>query len=210
MSKTEDVVKRLKQFLGYKNDLQLAKSLGVKPTTLASWKVRKSLRYDKVIDLCKKRGVDLNDLFHVRPNLKLNVELGSRKVKLIPVDRQIEYFLNYKKCCFAAPVCAFPTDEEVDMAFQVGTDNMYPTLKINSYVLSKKVDLRDIEPWKLYVLVVENKGILCCRFKRRTDEGSLVFVNDNRSFNDLIITFSSVREIFSVRGVFVPNTKNLI
>ncbi|EHO09849.1 LexA family transcriptional regulator [Myroides odoratimimus] len=210
MSKTEEIVKRLKQFLGYENDLQLAKSLGIKPTTLSSWKNRKSLGYDKVISLCKKNRVDLNELFLVEPNSRLNVELSSRKVKMISVERQIEYFLNYKKCYFTAPVCAFPTDEEVDIAFQIGGDNMCPTVKINSYVLSKKIELHDIESWKMYVLVVERKGILCCRFKRHTEQGELVFISDNKAFDNLTVNPSDIREIFSVRGVFVPNTKNLL
>lgn len=94
MLQANDVIKRLKQLLGYKNDLELAKILGIKPNTLSSWKVRETMRYDKIIAICKKYKIDLNDLFLAHPNSVLNVDLENRRVKMISVDHHIEYFLN--------------------------------------------------------------------------------------------------------------------
>jgi len=127
MLQANEVIKRLKQLLGYKNDLELANLLGIKPNTLSSWKVRETLRYDKIIEICKKH----------------------------------------------------------------------------------KIDLADIKPWHIYLLVVEGKGILCYRFKRYTVEGELLFISDNPAFDTFTVNPNDVREIFCIRGAFLPNIKNL-
>lgn len=209
MSQTNDVIRRLKQLLGYKNDQELAELLEIKPNTLSSWKIRDTLRYDKIIALCRRQRIDLNDLFLVFPNIGLNVDFEHRRVKMISVDHQIEYFLDPEKCSASAPLCAFPTEEAIDMAFQIGVNNMYPTLKVSSYVLSKRIDILEMKPWQLYLMVIKGKGILCYRFKRSTDEGELIFVSDNPTFDNLVIKTEEIREIFCVRGVFLPNIKNL-
>lgn len=210
MLQVEDIIKKLKQFIGYENDNELAAILGIKPNTLASWKVRKTLSYSKIIDLCRKCNIDLNDLFSVYPDSGLNIDLGYRRVRMISADHQVEYFLNKQKCCLTAPISTFPTDQEIDMAFQIAVDNMYPTLNISSYVLSKKIELNEIKVWQLYLLIIENKGVLCYRFKRYTLEGELVFISDNPTFDNVTINPKDVREIFSIRGVFIPNIKHLI
>jgi len=209
MLRTNDVIRRLKQLLGYKNDQELAELLGVKPNTLSSWKIRDTLRYDKIIALCRKQRIDLNDLFLVFPNIGLNINFEDRRVKMISVDHHIEYFLDPVKCCANAPLCAFPTEEPIDMAFQIGVDNMYPTLKVSSYVLTKRIELSQMKPWQLYLLVIKGKGILCYRFKRAAEGGELIFVSDNPSFDNLVIKADEIREIFCVRGLFLPNIKNL-
>ncbi|EHQ41367.1 LexA family transcriptional regulator [Myroides odoratus] len=209
MLQANEVIKRLKQLLGYKNDLELANLLGIKPNTLSSWKVRETMRYDKIIAICKKHKIDLNDLFLAHPNSVLNVDLENRRVKMISVDHHIEYFLNAEKCCGTSPTCVFPTEEEIDMAFQIGVENMYPTIKVSSYVLTKQIDLSEIKPWHIYLLVVEGKGILCYRFKRYTPEGELLFISDNPAFDSFLVEPKDIREIFCIRGAFLPNIKNL-
>jgi len=209
MLQAHEVIGRLKQLLGYKNDLELANVLGIKPNTLSSWKIRETLRYDKIIEICKANKIDLNDLFLTHPNSILNVDVERRRVKMISVDHQIEYFLNPEKCCGTSPSCIFPTEEEVDMAFQIGIENMYPTIKVSSYVLSKKIELTDIKPWHIYLFVLENKGILCYRFKRYTTEGELLLISDNPAFDNLVVKPDEIRELFCIRGAFLSNIKNL-
>ncbi|MCS4238253.1 helix-turn-helix domain-containing protein [Myroides odoratus] len=210
MVQANEVITRLKQLLGYKNDLQLAEVLDIKPNTLSTWKKRETLAYDKIIEVCKKYKIDLNDLFLTHPNSILNINLEDRRVKMISVDHHIEYFLNPEKCYGTSPSCVFPIAEEVDMAFQIGVENMFPTVKVSSYVLVKKIALQDILPWQIYVLVVENRGILCYRFKQYTAEGNLFLVSDNFAFENLEIRPEDVREVFCIHGAFLPNVKNLI
>jgi len=210
MLHVNEVIGRLKQLLKLKTDLELANLLEIKPNTLSSWKIRETLRYDKVIEVCKKYKIDLNEVFLVHPNSVYNVDLEDRIVKMISVDHQIEYFINPEKCLATSPSCIFPTEEEVDTAFQIGVENMYPTIKVSSYVLSKQIDLAEIKPWHIYLLVVEGKGILCYRFKRLGEQGELVFISDNPAFDSLTIQSDEIREIYCIRGIFLPNVKNLV
>lgn len=210
MLDANDVIRRLKQLLGFKTDLELANLLDIKPNTLSSWKIRDTMRYDKIIDVCKRHKIDLNELFLVHPNAVYNVDLDSRVVKMISVDHHIEYFLNPEKCLATSPACVFPTEEEVSIGFQIGVENMYPTIKVSSYVLSTKIQPSEMKPWHIYVLVLENRGILFYRFKRMLENETFLFVSDNPAFDQLTFTEDEIREVFCIRGIFAPSIKNVI
>lgn len=210
MLQANDIIKRLKQLLGFKTDLELANLLEIKPNTLSSWKVRETLRYDKIIEICKEHKIDLNDLFLVHPNSVYKADLDNRVVKMISVNQHIEYFINPEKCLASSPACVFPTEEEVTIGFQIGVENMYPTLKVSSYLLSIKVDPTALKPWYMYVLIVENRGILYHRFKRVLDNGKLLFVSDNPAFESVTLFVGEIREAFVVRAIFLPHVKSLV
>lgn len=210
MLDANDVIRRLKQLLGFKTDLELANLLGIKPNTLSSWKIRETLRYDKIIEVCKEHRIDLNELFLTHPNAVYKGNLEDRVVKMISVDHQIEYFINPEKCLATSPTCIFPTEDEVNIGFQIGVENMYPTIKVSSYVLSMPIEPAEMKPWHIYVLVVENRGILCYRFKRKMENGELLFVSDNPVFDSMTLRMEEIRAVFSIRGIFLPSVKNLV
>jgi hypothetical protein len=68
----------------------------------------------------------------------------------------------------------------------------------------------EMKPWNIYVLIIENRGVLCYRFKRLTDSKEWLFVSDNHTFEDLTVRANEVREVFCVRGIFLPHIKNLV
>lgn len=210
MLDANDVISRLKLLLGLKTDLELANLLEIKPNTLSSWKIRETVRYDRIIVICKKFKIDLNEVFLIHPNSVYNVDLDDRIVKMISVDHHIEYFINPVKCLASSPSYVFPTEDEVDIAFQIGVENMFPTIKVSSYLLSKKIDLHEMKPWNIYVLIVENRGVLCYRFKRLTESKEWSFASDNHAFEGLILKEEEIREVFCIRGVFLPHIKNLV
>lgn len=209
MKSSDNIIKKLKQLLGLKTDLELANILHVKPNTVSSWKSRETLQYEKIILLCKENKIDLNDLFFDETNRANSTDLQKRKVKMVSVDHHFEYFLNPERVWATSPSYIFPTEEEVDTAFQIATENMYPTIKVSSYVLTKKIDLKDIKPWNLYILVLEGRGILCYRFKRVTDKNELFFISDNENFENLTVSPDQIKEIFCIRGAFIGSIKSL-
>ncbi|MDR0230336.1 MAG: helix-turn-helix domain-containing protein [Flavobacteriaceae bacterium] len=209
MLHTKYIIKRLKHLLGYKTDIELAELLNVKPNTISSWKARNTMQFEKIIDVCKNNKIDLNELFLSNPHAIFNVDVENRRVKIISVDHHMEYFLNPEKCYATSPTCTFPTDEEIDTAFQIGTESMYPSIKVSSYVLTKKIEVEDMRPWHIYVLVVEGRGVQCFRFKRITEDGDFFFVSDNESYDNLLIKPEDIREVFCVRGAFLANSKGM-
>ncbi|MTG97463.1 MULTISPECIES: helix-turn-helix domain-containing protein [Myroides] len=209
MQNATAVIKRLKKMLGIKTDLELSNILNVKPNTISSWKKRDSLQYDSIIALCKEHKIDLNELFFTDSSTIYNSNYQKRKVKMISADHHFEYFLDPEKTLASAPSFIFPTTEEVDTAFQVATENMYPTIKVSSYVITKRIELRDIHPWHLYLFTLEGRGIMIYRFKRQIEDNKLLFISDNTNFENLEVSPEDIREIFCVRGSFLPNFKNI-
>lgn len=203
------VIKKLKKMLGIKTDLELSRILEVKPNTISSWKKRNSLQYDSLIALCKEHKIDLNELFFADSSAVYNNAYQKRKAKMISIDHHFEYFLDPEKTLASAPSFIFPTTEEVDIAFQVATENMYPTIKVSSYVITKKIELSDIHPWHLYLFVLEGRGMLIYRYKRVTDTGKLLFISDNPNYENLEVNPTDIREIFCIRGAFLPNFKGI-
>ncbi len=209
MQNATAVIKKLKRMLGIKTDLELSNILDVKPNTISSWKKRNSLQYEGLIELCKVRRIDLNELFFKEACALHNNSLQKRKVKMISIDHHFEYFLDAEKTLAEAPSFIFPTTEEVDTAFQVAPENMYPTLKVSSYVITKKVEIKDIQPWHLYVFVLKGRGLMTYRFKRLLENNHLLFISDNSNFENIEIDPIDIVEIFCIRGAFLPNFKGI-
>lgn len=210
MLKATEVIRRLKQVLEYKNDLELARELEIRPNTLSTWKKRETLDYVKILEVCKKNKIDLNTLFLAESKSSLNKNMETRRVKMISVDQHISYFLNAEKCYGTSPSSVFPVEGDVNIAFQIGIENMHPTIKVSSYVLAQNANIEDLQPWQIYLLVVENRGILCYRFREYSSQKKLILQSDNTVFGQLEIDPLEVREIFSVRGTFMPTIKNVI
>lgn len=194
--------------MGIKTDLQLADILDVKPNTISSWKKRDSLQYEGLIALCKDHKIDLNELFFSDSTAVYNTSYHKRKVKMISIDHHFEYFLDPEKTLATAPSYVFPTTEEVDTAFQVSVDNMYPTIKTTSYVITKKIELDELQLWHIYLFILKDKGIVLYRYKRKTEDNKLLLISDNTAFENIQVKIEDVKEVFCVRGGFMPNMKN--
>lgn len=210
MLKATEIIRRLKQVLEYKNDLELAKALKIKPNTLSTWKKRETVDYPKILEVCREHKIDLNTLFLSESKRRLTSNMETRRVKMISVDQHIAYFLNAEKCYSTSPTSVFPVEEDVNIAFQVGIENMHPTIKVSSYVLAQNINIEDLQLWHIYLFVVEDKGILCYRFKGYNTVGNLILQSDNTVFGELEIDPSAIREVFGVRGAFLPALKNVI
>ncbi|MEC4116224.1 LexA family transcriptional regulator [Myroides phaeus] len=209
MQNATTVIKKLKKLLEIKTDLELSDILKVKPNTISSWKKRNSLQYEGIIEICKEHRIDLNELFLKESTIVKSNSFLKKQVKMISLDHQFEYFLDSEKVLKDAPKFVFPTTEEVDMAFQVASENMYPTLKVSSYVITKKIDIKDIQPWHLYLFVLKGRGLMTYRFKRVLENNHLLFVSDNSSYENLDVAPSDIIEIFCIRGAFLPNFKGI-
>lgn len=203
------VLRKIKKLLGVKTDLQLSEILQVKPNTISSWKKRNSLQYESLIALCKEHKINLNDLFFTDFKSAYSDELNNRCVKMISIEHSVEYFLNPELTLLSAPSYVFPTEEEIDVAFQVSSNNMYPTIKVTSYVLTKKTRLSELQPWHLYLFNLEGKGLFVYRFKKWTEGERLEVISDNSKYPNLEFDEKEIREVFSVRGAFVPDFKVL-
>ncbi|MEK6449812.1 MULTISPECIES: helix-turn-helix domain-containing protein [Myroides] len=209
MQNATTVIKKLKKLLEIKTDLELSDILKVKPNTISSWKKRNSLQYEGIIEICKENRIDLNELFLKDSTITQSNSFLKKQVKMISLDHQFEYFLDAEKALKEAPKFVFPTTDEVDIAFQVASENMYPTLKVSSYVITKKIRIKDMQPWHLYLFVLKGRGLMTYRFKRILENNHLLFVSDNSSYENLDVDPADIMEIFCIRGAFLPNFKGI-
>lgn len=210
MQSAKGVIKRLKEFLKIKTDLELATILGVKPNTISSWKKRNSLQFETIIDLSKKNKIDLNELFYSDVvNYKSEKQKNSKEVKLVSSELHFQYLLDSKDTLASLPTYDFPFLEDVEIGFQVISENMVPTVRVSSYVICKRSELNILKPLEIYVLHLKNKGLFVYRFEREEVSGTLVFGSDNRAFNEIEINPHDIEEIFVVRGAFLPSFRGL-
>ncbi|MBO8183309.1 MAG: helix-turn-helix domain-containing protein [Archaeoglobus sp.] len=97
-SQVENILNRLKIVLDIRKDKNLAKLLGVKPSTLSTWKARNTLDYELLINICVMRNINLNWLFtgqgsmFIKNKIKTEEErnLESRLQKLIKEKNSLE------------------------------------------------------------------------------------------------------------------------
>lgn len=75
-----------------------------------------------------------------------------------------------------------------------------------------KIDLNELffaDSSDLYLFVLEGRGMLIYRYKRVTDTGKLLFISDNPNYENLEVNPTDIREIFCIRGAFLPNFKGI-
>lgn len=109
-----NLIERLKQELSIKKDKELCELLDIKHNTLSTWRKRDSIDFNKVIDICESKGLDLNFIFfdefnqkekenqstlptkasHKEPAYELIPLISS---KLINANRNICIFINVNR-----------------------------------------------------------------------------------------------------------------
>ena len=204
------IIKKLKSFLNIKTDLELAEILDVKPNTISSWKKRNSLQFETIIGLCKEHKIDLNELFYSDYTLfKAQKNKNSKEVKLISSELHFQYLLDPEKTLAQLPYYNFPFIEDVEIGFQVISENMTPSIRVSSFAICKPTTIDQIISLEIYVLILKNKGLFVMRFKKITPDGQLMFVSDNSTFDATLIDREDIKSIFVVKGAFLPCFRGL-
>lgn len=205
------IIKKLKSSLNIKTDLELAQILDVKPNTISSWKKRNSLQFETIIGLCKEHKIDLNELFYSDYSVfKAQKNKNSKEVRLVSSELHFQYLLDPEKTLAQLPHFNFPFIEDVEIGFQVISENMTPTIRVSSFTICKPVTLEQIIPLEIYVLILKKKGLFVMRFKKVTAEGLLMFVSDNSTFDTTLVDREEIKSIFVVKGAFLPSFRGLV
>lgn len=93
MSKKIDkslLLKRIKKVYGLKSDSELAKHLGLPPTTLSSWKARNTVDFDRIYERCP--GINFNFLLYgLEPHfLDNSTTISVQEKKTVSEGEKIE------------------------------------------------------------------------------------------------------------------------
>lgn len=58
MRPIDEIVDKIKEIKGFKNDIQLARHLKAHPSTIGNWRLRKTIPYDVVVRFCLENDID--------------------------------------------------------------------------------------------------------------------------------------------------------
>lgn len=209
MIDVDRVLGKLKTILKVKTDLQFAKILNVKGNTISSWRTRNTMPFDTIIILCRKHNIDLNELFFDVSSLYNSYqeidETYKNKIKIISSSMHFQYVLEGNDSIPEGPNFDFLYLENCEIAFQVISDNMSPTIRIRNIVLCERTSIDSLLSGAIYVVVSMRKGISVHRFERVLGRDELLFANDNSLYNNELVFAKDISEIWKVKSAFIDS-----
>jgi len=196
-----NVIDRLKKALKIKTDIELSEFLNIKPNTISTWKKRDSVDFDSIISICQLYELDLNEIFLNKKktsNYSADTPLVSREVQFQYVrENDIASFLEI------LPKYSFPfINSEETRAFQVISNNMFPFIEENSYVVCEKIEPSAVENLSMVVAISKQKGLFLNRIsKSESEEDAFILSSENDFFNEVILKTAEISELWLIRGV---------
>jgi len=196
-----NVISRLKSLLKLKTDIQLSEFLNIKPNTISTWKKRNSLDYETIISICDLYELDLNELFLGKiPNT-----VSGSNTPLITKEVQFQYAAGFDRDSLMGlvPKYSFPfIDNENALSFQVVSNNMFPLIDENSFVVCSASSLAEVKDHKVAVIVTRNKGIFLNRISQSAfKETQFLLTSDNDFYSEVALSESEIAEVWMVKGV---------
>lgn len=195
------VIDRLKKALKIKTDIELSEFLNIKPNTISTWKKRDSVDFDSIISICELYELDLNEIF-------LNKKKASgysAETPLVSREVQFQYVRENDIASFIEilPKYSFPfINAEESRAFQVISNNMFPFIEENSYVVCEKIEISQIEDHAMVVVISKQKGLFLNRIsKSPTEEDTFILSSENEFFNEMLLKDSEITEVWLIRSV---------
>ncbi len=203
-----EVIARLKLSLNFKKDIQLAEFLNVRPNTISTWKKRDTLDYNMLISVCGVYDLDLNEILlgkKKRQASSIETPLLSREILF-----QYASGLDRENLIDKVPKFFFPfINTEYSIAFQVTSNNMFPTIEENSFVICEKTDPQSVTEELAVVVVSKSKGLFVNRVANNaTDHNELLLTNDNPKNSDITLRYKDIDEIWKITGVLSYDLHN--
>lgn len=196
-----NVIDRLKKALKIRTDIELSEFLNIKPNTISTWKKRNTVDFDSIISICELYELDLNEIFLN----KKKISGYSAETPLVSREVQFQYVRENDIASFIdiLPKYSFPfVNADETRAFQVISNNMFPFIEENSYVVCEKIELNDVENTAMVVAVSKQKGLFLNRIsKSEVNENTYILSSENDFFNEVILQASEITELWLIRGV---------
>lgn len=198
MSFNKVLIERLKKEFKVKKDLDLAEIFNVSPFVFSSWKRSKGKLIEEIVKYGVTNDLNFNKIFHNKKSQ------NGRGVSILLADDLFSYYMNPKEKVTSLPKYNIPTLKEMQLGFQVISQNMEPLLTVSSLVFGVEVEKSECRSGEIYVLSILNKGIYITRFKGQL-EGIYVFENDNKRFPDFTFNETDILTVFRVGSILLNN-----
>ncbi|RRJ88128.1 LexA family transcriptional regulator [Flavobacterium macacae] len=203
-----NVINKLKKSLKIKTDVELSEFLNIRPNTISTWKKRNSVDYDSIISICELYELDLNEILLDRK------ETGAYEAKTTLVTREVQYQYSKEQDVSTLldilPKYNFPfVVAEKSRAFQVVSNNMFPVIEENSFVICEQISTNEIKDNSVVVLISQEKGLFVNRIcKNKYEEKQFILSSENDFYQEIIIDESEIREVWTVCGLLSYDINN--
>ncbi len=204
------VLNKLKKTLKITSDKQLSEFLNVKPNTISTWKKRNSLDYNVIISICELYEVNLNEIFYNSSNHNVGNVGNSSETPLICREVQFQYCIDGSTLLDSLPKYNLPfVRSESSRVFQVLSNNMYPIIDENSFVICEGISLNQIQDNSLVVVISKSKGLFINRIVRNTvSQDSFLLTSDNNFFETIKFEKKAIDEIWLIKGILSYNVSS--
>ncbi len=203
------ILKKLKKSLKISTDIELSEILNVKPNTISTWKKRNTLDYNCIISICELYEIDLNYIFSNGISNKNNSNYYSCETPLVSSEVQFQYCIDKSNIMDSLPKYNFPFVKNTDSKmFQVSSNNMYPVIELNSFVICELTDIDSVKENSIVVVVSKTKGFFINRIsKNSNDKDVFIFNNENNFYNSILFNRTDITEVWLVKGILSYNLK---
>lgn len=138
------IIDRLKDELSIKTDKNLCKILGIRPNTLSTWKKRDTLDFNKIIELCEAKNLDLNFIFFDEE------EKGFEEKNTVPILKDS----TFKKSPEAKLFKEFQLiNTNRNIALFQSVHSYHPLLESDMLVVGQKIRSKQIKEGVVYIIM---------------------------------------------------------
>lgn len=193
------ILKKLKAILGLDKGLELAKVFNVKANTISSWKTRNSIPFTRLIQVCAKYNIDLNEIFYDNYK-KTDLNQQYKQVPILYINAHWDYYFKPEFRTIGLPTTDFPRNIDVDIIIQLSIEDSDSQQNQLIYAFCKKTNISSLLPNMKYVIMVKDKGILYSTLINiNTDLNMLeVYINNDKLIR---INAKEVLEVFLCNGI---------
>ena len=217
----QEIVKRAKEAMNFKTDLELAQYLGVARSTLSNWMTRNSIDYPLLLE--KMKDVDYNWLFTGKGKPELREQPEEGEMLEIPKtpdrmdDRNIPLYditaaANLKTLLtnrrqYLLDNIRIPNVPQCDGAVYVSGDSMYPILKSGDIIGFKEISSLDYIIYGEMYLVsfhIDGDDYLAVKYVNRSERpGCIKLVSYNTHHDPMDLPLENIQAMgivkFSIR-----------
>jgi hypothetical protein len=198
-----ELLDRLKEIFEVKKGLDLAKIFDVKPNTVSSWKIRNAIPYYRIMEVCCKYNICLNDLFYDNYLPISSIEKEYCQIPILYLENHFDYYFNQKSKVLERAY--FPKNIGFDFIIQLAVDSGKEVNNEIIYTYCKKSSITNLILDEEYVLLLKGKGFQCYKLVDKDYMKEKLYVN-SKSKERVSINMKDVIEVFHCKGKY----KNLL
>lgn len=204
------ILTKLKKALKINSDKQLSEFLNIKPNTISTWKKRDSVDYKIIISICELYEIDLNEIFYDSVNHFDKNKNYLTDTPLICRQIQFQYCVDSSSILDSLPKYNFPfIRSESTRVFQVLSNNMFPIIDENSFVICEEITKDQIQDNSLVVIVSKSKGLFINRIHNSHKSKDFYLLSSENSFFETIkLEADVINEIWLIKGILSYNVTN--